>query len=850
MHPTSQYLIDPDHPDLGPKNNQMVYFWGRLKGGRAEFGARFFGDYFGTVNTHGHTTVCQGSLYFTCKALSEQYEYNKFGGGVKFYWQADFENAKYILSVGSNLFDANYGPPNRNARLMPRLAQGEVKLTVVDPRFNKSAAKANRYLPIHPGTDGAFFAGLIQWIIKNKKYDAKYLSNANKGAAKAAGEPTWTNAVLLVKLDQDGRPGKFLRAHEIGLAQVEKRKDKDGKEHDFEFLVVLKDGKPVAVDPNDEKTPVTGDLLVNTEIQGIKVKSAFQIVYDAANSKSMEEWSRICGISVKDIEETARELTGHGKKAVVDVHRGIAQHTNGFYNVTSAMTINLLLGNYDWKGGMIIASTYNTTGGKQGQPFDFGKMAPGKTSKFGISSIRHDIKYEDTTLFSGYPAKRNWWPLASDIYEEIIPSMGDAYPYPVKAVFSYMGAPTYSLPAGHTNIEILADVNKVPLYFTTDILIGTTTMYADYIFPDLSYLERWEMQGSHPNMPAKVQPIRQPVLAPIPETVKVFGEEMPCCFEAVILALAEKLGMKGFGKDGFGPGQDFTKQDDFYIRMVANVATDGTPVPDADDKEVQLFLESRRHLPKTIFDPQRWEKIAGANWRKVVYVLNRGGRYQDYKDIYKGDLVVNQYKRLINLYQEKTAGTRNAFTGKQNPGYATYIPVSTALGQSPKEAGLEEGYPLSLITQRDILMTKSRTIPNYWLLSLLPENYVILNPIDAKKIGIKDGDRVKVISATNREGVWDLRNGTKKPMIGKVKVTETIMPGVTTFTLGHGHWATGAADVTIDGKVIKGDPRRATGIHANAAMWVDPYLKNTCMLDPVGGSVSFYDTKVRLIKIS
>jgi len=55
--------------------------------------------------------------------------------------------------------------------------------------------------------------------------------------------------------------------------------------------------------------------------------------------------------------------------------------------------------------------------------------------------------------------------------------------------------------------------------------------------------------------------------------------------------------------------------------------------------------------------------------------------------------------------------------------------------------------------------------------------------------------------------------------------------------------------VTIDGKLIKGDPRRATGIHANAAMWVDPYLKNTCMLDPVGGSVSFYDTKVRLIKI-
>jgi anaerobic selenocysteine-containing dehydrogenase len=843
------YLIDSDHPDLGPKNNQMVYMWGRKKGGRSDFSARFFGDYFGTVNTHGHTTVCQGSLYFTCKAMSEQYEYNKFGGGQKFYWQGDFENSEYILCVGSNLFDANYGPSNRNARLIPRLVEGKTKMTVVDPRFNKAAAKANRYLPINPGTDGAFFAGIIQWIIKNKKFDVKYLSNANKAAAKEAKEATWTNAALLVKLDKDGKPGKFLRANEIGLAQAEKRTDKDGKEHDFEYLVCMKDGKPAAVDPNDEKTAVTGDLMVGAEINGIQVKSALQIIFDSANSRTAEEWSKICGISVKDIELTAQELTSYGKKAVVDVHRGIAQHTNGFYNVTSAMTINLLLGNFDWKGGMIAASAYNTTGGKEGQPFELGKMAHGKMAKFGISVIRHDIKYEDATIFNGYPAKRNWWPLSSDIYEEIVPSMGDAYPYPINALFSYMGTPIYALPAGHTNIEILADVNKIPLYFASDILIGTTTMYADYIFPDLTYLERWEMQGSHPNMPVKVQPVRQPVIAPLVETVTVFGEEMPCSYEAVQLALAEKLGMKGYGKDGFGPGQDFIKPDDYYIRMVANVATEGTPVPDADDSELKLFLESRKHLPKTVFDPERWEKIAGANWRKVVYVLNRGGRFQEYKDVYKDAYVSNQYKKSINIYQEKTAGTKNAFTGKSNPGYATYIPVSITTGKSPKELGLEDGFPLHLLTQRDILHTKSRTVVDYWLLAIKPENEIIINTVDAKKLGIKDGDRAQVISATNPDGVWDLKNGTKKPMVGKIKITETIMPGVITFTLGHGHWATGASDVKIDGEIIKGDPRRATGIHANAAMWIDPYLKNTCMLDPVGGSVSFYDTKVKLIKV-
>lgn len=87
-------------------------------------------------------------------------------------------------------------------------------------------------------------------------------------------------------------------------------------------------------------------------------------------------------------------------------------------------------------------------------------------------------------------------------------------------------------------------------------------------------------------------------------------------------------------------------------------------------------------------------------------------------------------------------------------------------------------------------------------------------------------------------------------MIGRVVVSETIRPGVVSFALGFGHWATGAEDILIDGEVISGDERRAAGLHANAAMWTDGSLKNnTCLVDPVGGSVSFYDTKVKVVKV-
>jgi anaerobic selenocysteine-containing dehydrogenase len=850
-------LIDPNHPDLGPKNNQFVYFWGRKKAGRSNFAAAFNGS-FGTNNTHGHTTVCQGSLYFACKAMSEQYVGNTFKDGKKFYWQADQENSDYILFVGANLFDANYGPTNRTMRMTGRMAEGKLQMTVLDPRCTKLATKAQRWVPVLPGTDAAFALGMTRWILENKKYDAAYLACCNKAAAAAIRETTWSNGPWLVKLDQEGKPGKFLRAHEIGLKAAEKRTDKDGKEFDFEYLVALKDGQPVAFDPNDDKEAVTGDLFVDTALKDgegkeITVKSGLQLMLDTARGKTIAEYADLCGTDAATIEAVAREFTSHGKKACADVHRGPAQHTNGFYTIAAFMNLNLLVGNFDWQGGMIAAATFNVdgTGSTDRQPFNFKKIGPKGVKTFGTSIIRHGIKYEESSLFTGkesYPAKRNWWPIASDVYEEILPSIAHGYPYQAKVVFSYMGAPTYSLPAGQTQIQALLDLDTLPLYIASDIVIGPTSMYADYIIPDLHFLERWEFQGSHPNMPVRVQPVRQPVIASPNEIVTVFGEEQPISYETFWLALAEKLGLKGFGTDGFGAGQDFTRPDDFYLRMVANVALDRKePVADASPEEIELFLKSRRHLPKNVFDPERWQRIAGPAWAKVVTVLNRGGRFDSQSVTYKGEQVANKYGKLINLYQEKTAGCKDAFTGKPYYGMARYMPITDTLGNDMRK--LSKGYPLTLITQKDVRATKARTITMPYLTDINKENSIVLHTGDAKKLGVQSGDRVRVVSATNPDGVWDLGNGTKKPMIGKVQVTETIRPGVVTFNLGHGHWALGAEDVTIDGTVIKGDKKRAGGVHANAAMWIDPHLKNTCMIDKVGGSVSFYDTRVKLIKV-
>jgi tetrathionate reductase subunit A len=865
-------MIDPDHPDLGPKNNQFAFVWGRLKNGRGDLFKRFVGDSFGSINANGHTTVCQGSLYFTGKAMSEQFDpaSGKFSGGSKFYWQTDSGNSDFVIYVGANVFEANYGPPQRVPKMTEGLIHGK-KYAVVDPRLSKAASKAWKWVPIKPGEDAALALAMIRWIVENGRYNAAFLSNANKAAASAQGETTWTTGPWLVKI-KDGAPGKFLRGSDLELVTTRTETNDenkevtiytgpDGTDYTFDPLVVVSGNAPILFDPNSTEVPAYGEPFVDTTLNGITVKSGLQIILEEAQRYNVEEWARIAGIKARDVVQLAREFTSHGTRACADLHRGVSQHTNGFYNVMAWFTLNCLIGNVDHAGGMIKGTTYQYTGAKAKGPFELGKMTNGKNAKFGTDILRTATTYEKSTLFGEYPAPRPWFPLATDLYQEDVASMDSMYPYQVKALMLYMSAINYALPAAHKVTEALVDPKKIPLIITTDILVGETSTYADYIFPDLSYLERWELHGTHPSVPWKVENVRNPAISiPAWPTVRVYGEELPMSAEAMMMAIAERLDLPGFGPNGLGEGVPFTRPEHLYLKQVANIAfgekEDGSDsVPEADDEEIRIFLQARRHLPKTVFDERTWKAALGNDeslWRKVVYVMNRGGRYQGHAAAYKGDpttgadvLVANAYGKQLNLYQEKTATSINTMTGKPFAGYAVYLPPGLS---SVGEPIADEGYDLTLITHKEIMMTKARTATNYWLLALLPENPVLMNASDAQRLGLEDGDLVKVVSASNTEGVWDLPNGAEKPMVGKLKVIQGMRPGVVSVALGYGHWASGARDITIDGTTIAGDERRGTGLHANAAMRVDPHLGNVTLQDLAGGSAVFYDTKVKIVK--
>jgi len=837
-------LIDPNHPDIGPKNNRFVMMCGRIEHGRKEFGKRFTLGAMGSNNFFEHTTICEQSHHIAFKQITNRWVVKDGKGkwtGGKEHLKPDFLHSEFVIFFGTGAFEANFGKTSMAQKVTDAIVDRNFKMAVVDPRMSQTAAKANWWVPIKPGADAAFAWGMIRWIIENERYDKAHLSNSNYAAAKADGETTFTDATLLVKIE-NGKPTTMLRASDLGL----------GKTTDF---VTLVNGKPVRVDIEYSK-PIHGDLLTDTTIKGIKVKSAFQLIVDEAMSRPLGEWASTCGIKPQQIIEIAKEFTSHGKKAATDMYRGAVQHTNGYYTGVSIIYLNMLIGNTDYLGGLQIGGGHWHEDGSKHGVYDLGKANhPGKMTVFGPPITREKSRYEDTSLYreNGYPAKRNWYPHTGNIYQEILSSGEDKYPYGIDFLFLHKGTPLLSMPGGNAAIDYVSNPKKLPLFIASDIIIGESSMFADYIFPDTTYMERWGTPHTTPDVAQKASKVRQPIVPSITEMVDINGEKMPINLEAVYIAIAEKLGLSGFGKNAFDNGLPLTRPEDWYLKFVANIAHESGGVPEASDEEVKLFVKSRRHFPKEYFSVDRYKKAVGGDealFRKVVYVLNRGGRFENYANAFtKAPFSESQLKGFLTFYIENVASTKNSITGKNFSGIGVYEHIKQMNGT---KTGFEDlkGDEIRMSTFKEVFGGQSRTIGNYWTqISLDPENVLLMNKIDADRYEIKDGDWVTIQSESNPKGEIDLKNGNKIQVKARTRVIQGVRPGVVTMSWHFGHWAYGGSDVEIDGQIVKGDPRRKDSACPNPVLALDKSLGNMTLTDPIGGSASYLDSKVRIVKL-
>ncbi len=101
----------------------------------------------------------------------------------------DVENADFVLSFGSGVLEG-WGSPVRMFRAHSAWKDNGTKIIQIEPRLSNTAAKSDKWLPIHPGTEGVLALGLARVIVEEGLYRQDFVN------AHTSGLDRWTREVL------------------------------------------------------------------------------------------------------------------------------------------------------------------------------------------------------------------------------------------------------------------------------------------------------------------------------------------------------------------------------------------------------------------------------------------------------------------------------------------------------------------------------------------------------------------------------------------------------------------------------------------------------------------------------
>ncbi|TMG99950.1 MAG: formate dehydrogenase [Betaproteobacteria bacterium] len=143
---------------------------------------RKFVSFFGTNNCDHQARICHST---TVAGVA-----NTWGYGAMTNSYNDMQNTKCAMYIGSNAAEAH---PVSMLHMLHAKETG-AKMIVVDPRFTRTAAKADEYVRIRSGSDIAFMFGMLHHIFKNGWEDKAYIQARVYGMDKVRDEclTKWT----------------------------------------------------------------------------------------------------------------------------------------------------------------------------------------------------------------------------------------------------------------------------------------------------------------------------------------------------------------------------------------------------------------------------------------------------------------------------------------------------------------------------------------------------------------------------------------------------------------------------------------------------------------------------------
>ncbi|MFW5692530.1 MAG: molybdopterin dinucleotide binding domain-containing protein, partial [Chloroflexota bacterium] len=343
--------------------------------------------------------------------------------------------------------------------------------------------------------------------------------------------------------------------------------------------------------------------------------------------------------------------------------------------------------------------------------------------------------------------------------------------------------------------DLLADPQHIPLIVSIDPFINETSAYADYIVPDTVLYETWGATKPWGAWLTRITSARWPVVEP-PQATTPAGD--PISMESFLIELAKELNLPGFGDDAIADADGnlypLHHPEDYFLRAFANTAFDGEPVPEASEDDMRYTnVERLSDMLQRTLRPDEW--------RRVAYILARGGRFEPGDKAYDGDFLAWRYAKPMQVYDERPATTRNSMTGERFSGVPCWVEPQFMDGTLIRELYPAGEYPFLAVSTKSQLQSP-HSIGAGKLDSIQPANTINLNVDDGATIGLSTGDLIRVISPNGTvEGVASLQHGIQRGVLG--------------IEHGFGHWALGAQAVEVGNEKWHASGIRGAGVAIN-----------------------------------
>ena len=438
---------------------------------------------FGTPNANITIDICGWGRGFATRYTYGVGSVGTSGGGA----MPDIENSGVLILWGYN---PSFTRLSHATAVVAALKRG-MRLIVIDPRHVGLANKADLWLRVRPGTDGALALGLANVMLERGWYDRDFIRQ-------------WSNGPHLIRADTGG-------------LLTERDLDPTGDES-HALAWDSASARPVPYDAiagrykgDGGGLALAGEYRVLTPQGEVVCHPVFELYRRLCRRYPPETVEAICWIPRAQVEEAAR-LIWHARPVSYYAWSGHEQHANVTQTARAMSLLYALTGSFDRPGGNVLFAA------PPAAPITGEDLPAARRMAPAVGLAERPLG----------PAR--WGSVTTrDLYRAIL----EGTPYPIRAVIGFGANMLLAHADGNHGREAL---KALPFYAHADLFMNPTAELADVVLPVASAFEREGLKiGFEISQEAQSLIQLRPAVAPPP------GEARPDT--NIIFDLAVRLGL-------------------------------------------------------------------------------------------------------------------------------------------------------------------------------------------------------------------------------------------------------------------------------------------------------------------